>query len=556
LRSITARGIRRICAAVAGAALIGSGLSAPAAAAPADPDEGQAGRAARTATTWAKPLAGTSAGIEFADATASAKAASLSPHLAEIVREAKRVRTVDIDAAALNPSLAAESVAIELFDDVSITLETTVALSKGAATNGRSSWTYSAGGEGGAAVVTTIGGDMHATLWKGPNRYGIKPLGGGRHLVFEDGRRFPDEARPMGLDGKAAAAPAPAESGTLATTVIDIMVAFDEDAQAMFGSVAAVEAEIIEMVNVSNMTYANSQIDQELALTNSLDLNYTPNATDGTTDDQTYLSKIRNKTDGVVDGLHTTRDANSADLVAVISGLSSACGIGYLPTSGNSAELDAYTLTDGSCAVGNLTFPHEVGHNMCAHHDAANVGGSNPCGAAAHAHFSVADNLRTVMAYANAANGCTTCTRIPYFSNPNVTANGWVTGIAGSRNNSQVMGAHASGIAAYRSSGPAPDACEVTYAISSTWPGNVQVSLTVENLTASTLSGWTSQWTVTANETVYNSWGVTVSRVGTQATATGTGFGASIPPGGSVTVGFQATVTGTPTVPSPVTCDA
>jgi peptidyl-Asp metalloendopeptidase len=549
---------------MAGTALVGSalvGVSAPAAAAPADPGGAavQAAGPSRTATAWKDPVAGTSAKIEFTDARTSARAAALSPYLAEILREANRVRTVDIDAGSLKPSLAAESVAIELFDDVTLAVETTVALSKGAGTGSRSSSTYSAGSEDGAAVVTVIGGNVHGALWKGATRYGIEPLGGGRHLVFEDGRTFPGEDGPATHDDHDAGAPpaaAPAGPSTQATAVIDIMVAFDEQAQAMFGSVAATEAEIVEMVNVSNMAYANSQIDQQLVLTNILDLNYTRNAGDGTTDDQAYLSKIRSKTDGVVDNLHTARDANIADLTAVITDATSVCGIAYLPTSGNPAELDAYSLSDGGCAVGNLTFPHEVGHNMCAHHDQPNVGSSNACGSDAYAHFSVADNLRTVMAYANATNGCTSCTRIPYFSNPNVTVSGWTTGALGSRDNSRVMGARAGGIAAYRGSGPAPAACEVDYVITSTWPGNVQVDLVVENTTTSWINSWTAEWTVGGGASVYNSWGVTITQVGTQATGTGTGFGAMIPPGGTVTVGFQATVTGTPTVPSPISCDA
>lgn len=544
---------QRILVGTAAAALVGTcliGLGGPAVAAPTDP-RGGPGAAAKT---WQKPAAGTSGKIEFTDAATAASAASLPPYLAEIMRTANRVRTVDIHAGALNPSLAAESVAVELFDDATIALKTTVALSQGAAAGGRSSTTYSAGGKEGAALLTVIGGNVHGALWKGDTRYGIEPLGGGRHLVFEDGRTYPAEDRHAGEDEKAAGGPSPG-MGTLATTVIDVMVAFDEHAQATFGSVAAVEDEIIEMINVSNMTYANSQIDLQLALTNTVDLNYTRNATDGTLDDSPYFSAIRGKTDGIVDSLHTARDANSADLVAVITDAVSVCGLGRYPTSGNPAELDAYTLVDGGCAVGNLTFPHEVGHNLCANHDPDNVT-SNPCDSDAFAHLSVADNLRTVMSYANATNGCGSCTRIPYFSNPNVTFSGWTTGITGARDNSRVLGAWAGTVAAYRSSGPSPAACAVDYVITSTWPGNVQVDLTVHNNTAAYINGWTAGWAFTGNENVYNSWGVTVSRVGAQATATGSGFGTTIPPGGTVTVGFQATVTGTPTVPSPIDCDA
>lgn len=550
---------RKLFAGLAATVLTASGLvsvNGAVAAASSDPGAG-ATSSPSSGTTWRKPTAGTSATIAFTDAATSAKAASLSPHLAGIVDTAKRVRTVDIDARALSPSLAAESVDIKLFDDAGITLATTVALSEGVGTGGRTSSTYSAGGKEGAALLTVIGTNVHGVLWKGATRYGIEPIGDGRHLVFEDGRSYPAEDSHAGEDQNVGeGAPAPSTMDTSASTVIDVMVAFDEHAQAYFGSVAATEDEIIEMVNLSNMTYVNSQVDLELALTNALDLNYTRNATDGTTDDSPYLTAIRSKTDGVVDNLHTVRDANDADLVSMITDATSVCGLGRYPTTANPAESDAYTLVDGGCAVGNLSFPHEIGHNLCASHDPANAG-NNPCDPDSYAHFSVANNLRTVMSYANDANGCNTCTRIPYFSNPNVTYSGWVTGVTGARDNSRVISAWASTIAAYRTggTGPGPLACDVDYVIANTWPSNVQVNLVVHNTTTtSTINGWTATWAATGDESVYNSWGVTVSRVGTQVTATGSGFGSSIPPGGNVTVGFQATVSVTPVVPSPIVC--
>lgn len=550
-------------------ALVAGGLLGPGtpAAASAGPDGGRsrpgdprpAADPARAATTFKRPVAGTSATIEFADTGAAVRSADLSPHLTQIVREAERLRTVDIDPDALAPSLRAESVTVELFDDVRVELRTTVALSRGAAVGGTVSRVYAAAGEDTAAAVTVIDGDLHGVFWQGATRYGIEPLGGGRHLVFEDGRTFPDEAPPVAARRVDTAAPptsAPADVSPLSTTVIDILVAFDNSAQAEFGSVAAIEDEIVEMVNLANVVYANSEIDVQLALTDILDVDYTPNASDGTTNYQTYLNAIRSKVDGIVDVVHTARDAGGADLVAMISDLTGACGVGSLPVSTDPAELSAYTLTDGLCAVGNLSFPHEVGHNLCAHHDPPNAPG-NPCDTDAFAHYSAAAGLRTVMAYANDTNGCVSCTRIPYFSNPDVAYSGWTTGVLGSRDNARVIRSRAADVAAYRSpgtGGPAP--CQVTYTITATWSGNVQVSLLVENLTSTTLNGWTAEWTFTGDEDVYNSWGVTVSQVGPAATATGDGYGATVPALGSVTVGFQATVTGTPTVPATVTCDA
>ena len=241
--------------------------------------------------------------------------------------------------------------------------------------------------------------------------------------------------------------------------------------------------------------------------------------------------------------------------LAVITQLTDACGRGYLPTgfAGDPAEVSAYSITSGNCAVGNLTFTHEVGHNLCAHHDPANAT-DNPCGADSHGHFSTVEQLRTVMSYAYPYNGCQECTRIPYFSNPNIAYNGWTTGITDERNNSRVIGEWAPTIAAYRTPTGDDGSCQVTYSITNTWPGNVQVELEVANNTATYINGWTAEWTFIGDENVYNSWGVTVSQTGAQVTATGTGFGAQIPPGSSVTVGFQASVTGSPTVPASITC--
>src|SRR5690606_35681295 len=127
---------------------------------------------------------------------------------------------------------------------------------------------YSAVGEDSAAVVTLVDGDLHAVFWKGATRYGIEPLGGGRHLVYEDGRTFPDEVEPVEAPRAEPSAPAPsvpADPSPLQTPVVDILIGFDNSAEAMFGSVAAVEAEIVEAVNVTNVVFANSQIDLELA---------------------------------------------------------------------------------------------------------------------------------------------------------------------------------------------------------------------------------------------------------------------------------------------------
>ncbi|GIH10029.1 hypothetical protein Rhe02_80960 [Rhizocola hellebori] len=393
---------------------------------------------------YRRPAAGTSATVRFNDA-AAVNAATLPPYLRDITSSAKRTRTVGIDAQAMSTSLAAATVTLELFADVSVPLQTTVAPSPGAGFQKLSSSTYSAGGPSGTAIVSVIGNDVHASIWKGTQKYGIKPLGNGLHLVFEDGRVFPGEDEPaQALQRVNTPDPAVAKSVAgagiaAAVPVIDVMVAFDDLAQAAYGSVAAAEADIIDMINVSNMSYLNSNNDQQLALTNIVDLNYTPNAADGTDDDFAYIRAIRSKVDGIVDSLHTDRDANGADLFSVIGNVTSFCGVAYSPISAVPAESDAFSLVDYNCAVGNLSFPHELGHNMCADHDPINATDGSPCQPDGFGHFGIAENLRTIMSYANVENGCPTCVRVPYFSNPNVTYNGWTTGVLGANDNSRVL---------------------------------------------------------------------------------------------------------------------
>ena len=94
---------------------------------------------------------------------------------------------------------------------------------------------------------------------------------------------------------------------------------------------------------------------------------------------------------------------------------------------------NAFQITARSCVVGNLTYPHEHGHNLGMQHNPQN---GAPVSQAVypwsygHYHNGV---YRTVMSYSNP---CTSgCTRHPYMSNPAVTFMGLPTGIADQRDN-------------------------------------------------------------------------------------------------------------------------
>jgi hypothetical protein len=126
------------------------------------------------------------------------------------------------------------------------------------------------------------------------------------------------------------------------------------------------------------------------------------------------------------------------------------CGIGYLmgsnTTSGN--PNNGFTATTRSCAVGNLSFAHELGHNMGSTHNPEN--GSNPTYPFGFGHY-VSGSFRTVMSYADPCSSG--CTRRAYFSNPEIYFAGSPTGIDNARDNARSINLTANLIAAYRYSG-------------------------------------------------------------------------------------------------------
>ncbi|MBZ0171809.1 MAG: hypothetical protein K8E66_05470, partial [Phycisphaerales bacterium] len=154
------------------------------------------------------------------------------------------------------------------------------------------------------------------------------------------------------------------------------------------------------------------------------------------------LGALRSTGDGVMDELHLLRDATGADLVSLLSesGIG-VCGIAYLnpddPTRG-------FSVTAQSCAVGNLSFAHELGHNQGASHDADNAGGGyTPYGFGWRWTTTSGSLRRSVMAYSPGS-------RRPYFSNPDVFESGGQTGDAAQADNARLIGETMPSVASFR----------------------------------------------------------------------------------------------------------
>jgi len=210
---------------------------------------------------------------------------------------------------------------------------------------------------------------------------------------------------------------------------VDVLVLYTPQSRQGAGGTVQIRAQAQAAVDAANLAFANSEmvtrfraVAIELWNRNESTLGASANA---------RLSTLRSDA-----GIAALRTSVGADMVGlIVEDGQGACGIGYLMNNpGPSFAGSAYQLTARGCAVGNLTYAHEHGHNMGFEHDPAN--GNAPGNASfpwSFGHFE-AGSFRTVMSYQCPSGNCT---RRAYFSNPDVSYQGQPTGIADQRDNAR-----------------------------------------------------------------------------------------------------------------------
>ncbi|MBF9128084.1 cellulose binding domain-containing protein, partial [Plantactinospora sp. S1510] len=95
---------------------------------------------------------------------------------------------------------------------------------------------------------------------------------------------------------------------------------------------------------------------------------------------------------------------------------------------------------------------------------------------------------------------------------------------------------------------PASGSCQVSYTANQ-WTGGFTADVRATN-NGSALNGWTLTFTVGSNVRLSNGWSGEWSQSGTQITVRNASWNASLPSGGTVSVGFQGTYSGTLAAPS------
>jgi hypothetical protein len=150
------------------------------------------------------------------------------------------------------------------------------------------------------------------------------------------------------------------------------------------------------------------------------------------------LAAVRSTSDGKMDEIHAMRNSLGADLVAlVVETDPKYCGIAYVLTSPSSTSSAAsgFSVVKRTCMTG-YSFAHELGHNMGSQHDwyMTSAAGAYRY---SHGHIDLDGGFRTIMSYSNLCSDLgRSCTRIAYFSNPNIRSGGRAIGVSEGTNTS------------------------------------------------------------------------------------------------------------------------
>ena len=222
-------------------------------------------------------------------------------------------------------------------------------------------------------------------------------------------------------------------------SVIDVMIVYTAEARIGWGGTSAIMALAQNCIDTTNIAYENSAIGPlELNLVHAEEVSYTE-----TGSASTDISRLQNDSDGFMDNVHSLRNQYGADLVDLLVDGFNACGIGYL------APFDSelgYTVTATGCSVGNLSFPHEIGHNLGAHHDRDNAGSSTyPYAYGWRWNGTNGTQYRSILAYSPGS-------RQPYFSNPDINFQGAPTGVNNSEDNARCIDNTRTSVAKFRDS--------------------------------------------------------------------------------------------------------
>jgi|GEM_PF-6656184 hypothetical protein len=199
--------------------------------------------------------------------------------------------------------------------------------------------------------------------------------------------------------------------------VLDIMIVYTAQARTAIGGTSAMRAECALAVDHANTAFRNSAMATRMRLVYCNEVAYTE-----TGNQDTDLSRLRGTSDGFMDGIHSIRDDVNADMVSLVNDTGS--GLGYCPGGTPTYAGSPFNTCKWTRVAATFTLAHECGHNLGGGHDVANGGACGPSYGVGRLFGPASAGWCTVLAYPTG-----THPRVLYYSNPNVSFNGYATGV-------------------------------------------------------------------------------------------------------------------------------
>jgi hypothetical protein len=267
-----------------------------------------------------------------------------------------------------------------------------------------------------------------------------------------------------------ALAPMAASATATATPTVDLLIGYTQGFVTAKGSTSAVVTRLNSMVDTANIGLQNSQVNGQIRLVHTMQVNYTDtNTNDAALGQLTgYDTDTQKETtpNAAFNALRTARETYKADLVSLVRPFrepeQDSCGIAWLVGGGkqgndvapsNGWDYFGYSVvsdgTDRNEKDGKNyfceehTLAHELGHNMGSAHDRATSKGDDGVlddpddyGAFAYSFGYKPGAFYTIMAYGDKGQ-----TSYLAFSNPRITFCGGVAcGVADSEDNARSLG--------------------------------------------------------------------------------------------------------------------
>ncbi|MDM8522089.1 M12 family metallo-peptidase [Desulfococcaceae bacterium HSG8] len=336
---------------------------------------------------------------------------------------------VRIDLSLIEPSVAESSLEAVLPDGQAATLIRNDVVARG---ENNYTWSGKIGGqEDSTVVLSVVDGAMFGYINTGTDSYLIQPEDDGYHQVVTN-----DPNALLAPHGDDAIVPGPEDleksvrrhvtRDTEDGSVIDVLVLYTAQMQTKYGS--SLNSLIQYFADLTNQAYTNSGVGTQIRLVHTE--RYDNSAAWEGTDNVTALYHIKDSA-----GVTATRDLYKADMVSLLrvySGTGGSCGVGFLMTPdwlGNQFESAAFSVVEvrpvneaNPYYCSELTFSHELGHNLGCDHD-RDEGGTGYADGGAYDYsygYDISGEFATIMSY--------DYPEILSFSTPHVTYQGYPIG--------------------------------------------------------------------------------------------------------------------------------